>query len=33
MSLTPGIYQQISMDDSVNPDDETWVNLSLKYKF
>lgn len=33
MSLTPGLYQQISMDDSVNPDDETWVNLSLKYKF
>lgn len=33
MSLTPGLYQQLSMDDSVNPDDETWVNLSLKYKF
>ena len=32
-SLTPGLYQQISMDDSVNPEDETWVNLSLKYKF
>lgn len=33
MSLTPGLYQQISMDDSVNDEDETWVNLSLKYKF
>jgi hypothetical protein len=32
-SFTPGLYQQISMDDSVNPNDETWVNLSLKYKF
>lgn len=31
--LTPGLYQQISMDDSVNDEDETWVNLSLKYKF
>jgi hypothetical protein len=33
LSLTPGLYQQISMDDSVNPEDETWVNLGLKYKF
>jgi hypothetical protein len=33
LSLTPGLYQQISMDDSVNDEDETWVNLSLKYKF
>lgn len=33
MSLTPGLYQQISMDDSVNDEDETWVNLGLKYKF
>ena len=33
MSFTPGLYQQISMDDSVNDEDETWVNLSLKYKF
>jgi len=33
MTLTPGLYQQISMDKSVNPDDETWANLSLKYKF
>jgi hypothetical protein len=33
MSFTPGIYQQISMDDSVNDEEETWVNLSVKYKF
>ncbi len=33
LSFTPGIYQQISMDDSVNDEDETWVNLGLKYKF
>jgi hypothetical protein len=33
MSLTPGIYQQLSMDDSVNCEDETWINLSLKYRF
>lgn len=33
MSLTPGLYQQLSMDDSVNDEDETWVNLSLRYKF
>jgi len=33
MCFTPGIYQQISMDDSVNDEDETWVNLGLKYKF
>ena len=33
LSFLPGIYQQISMDDSVNDEDETWVNLSLKYKF
>jgi hypothetical protein len=33
LCFTPGLYQQISMDDSVDPEDETWVNLSLKYKF
>lgn len=34
MTLTPGLYHQITMDDSVNADeDETWVTLSLKYKF
>lgn len=33
LCLTPGLYQQLSMDDSVNNEDETWINLSLKYKF
>jgi len=32
--LTPGIYHQITMDKSVNPDkDETWISMNLKYKF
>ena len=31
--LTPGIYHQISMDDSVNEENETWATLSLMYKF
>jgi len=32
--FTPGIYHQITMDDSVNNDkDETWVSLSMTYKF
>jgi hypothetical protein len=32
--LTPGIYHQITMDKSVNPDkDETWVSLGLRYLF
>ncbi len=32
--FTPGVYHQITMDKSVNPDkDETWVSLSMKYKF
>ena len=33
LTFCPGLYYQASMDDSVNPDDETWVSLSLKYKF
>jgi len=34
LSFTPGIYHQVTMDKSVNPDkDETWVALSMKYKF
>ncbi len=33
LSFTPGLYCQVSMDDSVNDEDETWVNLGLKYKF
>lgn len=32
--LTPGVYHQITMDSSVNDDkDETWVSLSMTYKF
>lgn len=34
MSLTPGVYHQITMDKSVNDDkDETWAMLSATYKF
>jgi hypothetical protein len=31
--LTPAVYQQLSMDDTVNDENETWANLSLTYKF
>jgi hypothetical protein len=32
--FTPGVYHQITMDKSVNEDkDETWVTLSMTYKF
>jgi hypothetical protein len=32
--VTPGVYHQITMDKSVNADkDETWVSLSVKYRF
>jgi len=32
--LTPGVYHQVTMDKSVNPDkDETWVSMGLKYQF
>jgi len=31
--LTPGVYHQISMDSSVNDQNETWATLSLTYKF
>ncbi len=34
ITFTPGIYHQVTMDDSVNNDkDETWVSLSMTYKF
>jgi len=34
LSFTPGVYHQITLDDSVNDDkDETWASLSMKYKF
>jgi len=31
--MTPGVYHQISMEDTVNNEDETWATLSLTYKF
>jgi hypothetical protein len=34
LTFAPGIYQQISMDDSVcKRDDITYCKLSMKYKF
>ncbi len=33
LTFSPGAYYQFSMDDSVNPDDEAWVTLGLKYTF
>ncbi|MBN2456832.1 MAG: hypothetical protein JXB29_09925 [Sedimentisphaerales bacterium] len=34
VTLTPGIYHQITMDKSVNDDqDETWASVNLKYTF
>ncbi len=33
LDFTPGVYYQISMDDSVNPNDEVWTSLSLTYGF
>jgi hypothetical protein len=34
LAFTPGVYHQITMDDSVNDDkDETWVSLGVKYTF
>jgi hypothetical protein len=34
LTFTPGIFHQVTMDDSVNDDkDETWVSLSMKYRF
>ena len=32
--MTPGLYHQVTMEETVNDDqDETWVNLSMTYKF
>jgi hypothetical protein len=34
VTFTPGLYYQVTMDKSVNPDkDETWVTAGLSYKF
>jgi hypothetical protein len=33
LDFTPSVYYQISMDDSVNDEDEIWTTLSLAYGF
>lgn len=33
LAFTPAVYYQMSMEDSVNPDDEVWATLSLTYGF
>jgi len=33
LTFSPGIYYQNSWDDSVNPSNEIWFTLDLKYKF
>ena len=32
-SFTPALYYQVSMDDSVNDEDETWATMAVKYEF
>jgi hypothetical protein len=31
--LTPAIYYQFSLEDTVNPDNEFWASVSLKFAF
>jgi len=33
VTLTPALYYQASMENTVNTQDEFWVGLSMKYKF
>ncbi len=33
LTFTPAVYYQISMDKSVNNDDEFWASFGLSYKF
>ncbi|MHC5062330.1 MAG: hypothetical protein ACYTFK_14850 [Planctomycetota bacterium] len=33
LTFVPGLYYQISMDDSVTKGDVTYAALSMKYKF
>jgi len=33
LALTPALYHQLTMDKSVNPEDEWWVTVGLSYKF
>ncbi|MBT3202006.1 MAG: hypothetical protein HN350_19060 [Phycisphaerales bacterium] len=33
LSIVPGVYYQISMDDSVNDEDQAYGSISVRYKF
>ncbi len=33
LTVTPALYYQISLDDSVNDEDELWGGLSVSYRF
>ena len=33
LTFAPGIYYQVSMDDSVNASDEYWLRLGLTYRY
>ncbi|NQT03233.1 MAG: hypothetical protein HQ580_14495 [Planctomycetes bacterium] len=34
VTLTPGVYHQVTMDKTINPDkDETWFTVGLNYSF
>ena len=34
VTLTPGVYHQVTMDKTINDDkDETWFTLGVKYEF
>jgi len=33
LNFTPALYYQMTMDDSVNNEDEIWTHLSLTYQF
>lgn len=33
LTFTPALYYQMTMDDSVNNEDEVWTGLSLTYQF
>jgi hypothetical protein len=34
VALTPAVYYQVTMDDSINEDqDETWFTMGMSYKF
>jgi hypothetical protein len=33
LTFTPAVFQQISMEDTVNTDNDTWTTLSVTYQF